>query len=71
MISQNPINPIFKLEFTDLYQLDGLKKIDQLFGDFLSDSDCDLHERYCLAKSDPRILHEKSMSELLIEVGKV
>ncbi|MFT7099507.1 MAG: NADPH-dependent glutamate synthase beta subunit-like oxidoreductase, partial [Rickettsiales bacterium] len=71
MINQNPINSIFKLSFSDLYQLDGLKNIDQYFNDFLKDQNSDLHEKYCAARFDPKILNASQESDLLIEVGKV
>ncbi|MFT7088209.1 MAG: hypothetical protein ACJAZX_001664, partial [Rickettsiales bacterium] len=71
MTHQNPINPIFQLKFSDLYQLDGLCKIDKFFDDFLKDQNLDLHTKYCAAKENPESLNSKQESDLLIETGKI
>ena len=67
----NPINPIFKLEFSDLYHRDGLEKIDQYFLQFLNDADENLHQQYLAAKINPSTLQAKDQSYLLIAVGKI
>jgi NADPH-dependent glutamate synthase beta subunit-like oxidoreductase/NAD(P)H-flavin reductase len=64
---ENPINSIFKLEFSDLYNRAGLQKIDQYFLQFLSDADADLYQKYLDALVDPKATN----SELLIAVGKI
>ena len=64
----NPINSIFKLEFSDLYNRDGLQKINQYFLQFLNDADTNLYEQYLSALEDPQA---QNQSELLIAVAKV
>jgi NADPH-dependent glutamate synthase beta subunit-like oxidoreductase/NAD(P)H-flavin reductase len=65
--TQNPINPSFKLEFGDLYQLEGLQKIDQYFLQFLQDHQADLYQKYVEARNNPTVVD----TNFLIEVGRV
>ncbi|MES2677136.1 MAG: pyridine nucleotide-disulfide oxidoreductase [Pseudomonadota bacterium] len=67
----NPINSIFQLAFADLYNRDGLRKIDDYFLQFLSDSNENLYQQYLSARINPQGLNIKETSELLIAVGKV
>ena len=82
MQSQNPINPIFNIEFESLYVREGLLKIDEHFLQFLQDystlqnfappsSSQNLFQQYLAAKNNPTILSDKEQSELLIAVGGV
>ena len=68
---ENPINPIFKLTFSDLYQRDGLLKINQYFLEFLADYDKSLHLQYLKSQSNPKALNKKDESDLLIKVAEV
>jgi NADPH-dependent glutamate synthase beta subunit-like oxidoreductase/NAD(P)H-flavin reductase len=70
-MTKNPINPAFKLEFTDLYNRDGLQKIDEYFLEFLKDNtDSSFYQKYLIARSDPQSLNKKEQSDLLIAVGR-
>jgi len=64
----NPINFIFKLDFSDLYNRDGLQKINQYFLQFLNDADANIYEQYIAALANPKAINQ---SELLIAVGKI
>jgi NADPH-dependent glutamate synthase beta subunit-like oxidoreductase/NAD(P)H-flavin reductase len=64
----NPINSIFKLGFSDLYNRDGLQKINQYFLQFLNDADADIYKQYLAALTNPKAINQ---SELLIAVGKI
>jgi NADPH-dependent glutamate synthase beta subunit-like oxidoreductase/NAD(P)H-flavin reductase len=64
---ETPINSIFKIEFSDLYNREGLQKINQYFLQFLSDADANLYQKYLSALANPN----DTNSELLIAVGKV
>lgn len=70
-MTQNPINSIFKLEFADLYNREGLQKIDEYFLQFLSDTDENLHQEYISARLNPKVINTKQQSDLLIAVGKI
>ncbi len=67
----NPINSIFQLEFTDLYNRFGLQKIDAYFLQFLNDFDGDLSKKYLAARSNPSALSSREQSELLTQIGKI
>ncbi len=71
MKHKNPVNPIFKLEFSDLYNREGLLKIDEFFLQFLNDCDENLYKEYIGFRTDSKGLEPKIRSELLIKVGKV
>jgi hypothetical protein len=58
----NFLNPSFNLDFQDLYQLDGLEKLQQKFSDFLQEKDCNIYQQFLINKS--------SDSQLLINVAK-
>ncbi len=64
----NPINSVFKLDFSDLYNRDGLQKINQYFLQFLSDADANIYKQYLAALTNPKAINQ---SELLIAVGKI
>ena len=62
MQSNNFLNPSFSLDFKDLYQLEGLKKIQNHFEEFLKKSDLNIYQQFLVNKSKD--------SQLLIEVAK-
>jgi hypothetical protein len=66
-----PSNPAlgFSLSFADLYDRDGLVRLDAAFVTFLHSSDPELHERLRTARADPERLAAKEESSLLIELG--
>ncbi len=57
------------LEFADLYNRDGLVKIDAIFFDFLQNSDSELATRFASARSNPDALDNKSESQLIIDLA--
>jgi len=71
MSLENPINPIFKISFADLYHRDGLVAIDHHFLQFLGDAHVNLCQKYIAARINPKTLSHKEKSELLIGVGKI
>ena len=68
---ENPINPIFKLQFSDLYDRKGLLEIDQYFLDFLNQADENLYKEYLDGRLNFKALSPLNHSELLIKVGKI
>lgn len=71
MKEQNPINPIFNLEFSDLYNRQGLLKIDEYFLQFVKDFDETLYEGNLSLRENRKGLTEKLESEFLIKNAKV
>lgn len=71
MKQQSPINPIFKLEFSDLYNRSGLLKIDEYFLQFVKDFDANLYEENITLRQNSKDLDDKVKSEFLIKNAKV
>lgn len=59
----------FNLGFNDLYQRDGLVKLDAAFIQELAASNADVHNRFVSARAGEGELSEKDASNLLIEVA--
>jgi NADPH-dependent glutamate synthase beta subunit-like oxidoreductase/NAD(P)H-flavin reductase len=59
----------FGLAFSDLYQREGLARIDGIFLDRLKARDPALYDRLVAARIDPSSLTAKQHSELIVEVG--
>jgi hypothetical protein len=57
------------LSFTDLYERDGLLRLDAAFLNFLADWDTVLRERLTGARANPGGLAPKAESELLIDLA--
>lgn len=61
--------PGFDLDFADLYNREGLVKLDQIFCEFLQVADTDLHTRLVRARQFPDELVPKDESALLIDLA--
>jgi len=59
----------FGIRFGDLYEREGLVRLDQAFLRFLHESDGALHERLLAARNAPQKLAAKEESDLLIELA--
>ncbi len=59
----------FNLKFTDLYNLDGLAKIDAEFVGSLKSSNLDLYNRLVTVRSNPTSFPDKDSSNLIIEIA--
>ncbi|NBC31745.1 MAG: FAD-dependent oxidoreductase [Alphaproteobacteria bacterium] len=57
------------LSFVDLYERDGLVRIDRLFLKHLEEAHAALHSRLLEARSAPETLSDKDESDLLIDLG--
>src|SRR4249919_1860407 len=58
------------LSFTDLYDRDGLARLDAAFAGWLQTVDVDVHARLMAARAAPEQLAAKDESNLLIEVAR-
>ena len=58
------------LSFTDLYDRDGLARLDAAFAGWLQTADVDVHARLMAARAAPEQLAAKDESNLLIEVAR-
>ena len=59
----------FGLHFKDLYEREGLLRVDQAFLGFLGEADQALKERLAAARAEPAKLASKAESELLIALA--
>src|SRR5277367_5139707 len=57
------------LGFADLYDREGLVRVDRAFIDHLAESDCALHHRLVRARRDPDGLGSAVESDLLVELA--
>src|SRR5277367_615255 len=57
------------LGFADLYDREGLVRVDRAFIDHLAESDCALHHRLVRARRDPDGLGHAAESDLLVELA--
>jgi NADPH-dependent glutamate synthase beta subunit-like oxidoreductase/NAD(P)H-flavin reductase len=57
------------LDFTDLYDRDGLARVDHLFVNHLAESDVALHDRLVTARRDPEGFGREAESDLLVELA--
>ena len=58
------------LSFTDLYDRDGLARLDAAFAGWLQTANVDVHARLMAARAAPDQLAAKDESNLLIEVAR-
>ncbi|MGZ5902571.1 MAG: hypothetical protein ACXWK3_22725, partial [Reyranella sp.] len=58
------------LSFNDLYDRDGLARLDAAFAGWLQTADVDVHARLMAARTAPDQLAAKDESNLLIEVAR-
>ncbi len=59
----------FGLVFEDLYDTDGLGRVDGAFADHLKTADGGLHERLVAARAAPDQLDAKATSQLIMDIG--
>jgi NADPH-dependent glutamate synthase beta subunit-like oxidoreductase/NAD(P)H-flavin reductase len=59
----------FGLAFDELYQTDGLARVDAAFSDWLREADANLHAAWSEARAKPAVLAYKAEAELLIAVA--
>ncbi|MDR4521106.1 MAG: hypothetical protein R3E36_10990 [Nitrosomonas sp.] len=59
----------FNMTVSDLYQRDGLLRVDQAFLDYLHEGDASLYKQLKIAREQPDSLQPKDESALLIEVA--
>jgi len=57
------------LDFADLYERDGLVRLDRAFVGDLAAADAALHDRLMAARAAPDALDRKSESDLLVELA--
>jgi len=58
-----------RLSFADLYERDGLIRLDRAFVAHLAAADVALHDRLVTARSEPEALDRKAESDLLVDLS--
>jgi len=66
---QARLEPGFGLSFTDLYNSEGLVRLDAAFLDYLTARDPQVQQRLIDARKDPESLDEKALSTLLVDAA--
>src|SRR5438477_11131881 len=59
----------YGLSFPDLYDRDGLIRLDRAFVEHLAAADTALHERLMAGRADPEALDRKAESDLLVDLA--
>src|SRR5215831_7744631 len=59
----------YGLEFSDLYDRDGLIRVDRAFVAHLAAADAELHNRLMAGRADPSVLDRKAESDLLVDLA--
>jgi len=59
----------FGLSFAELYQRDGLLRLDAAFQEFLGGADADLRDRLAAGRASPDLLVPRSESALILDVA--
>ncbi|MDP8983281.1 MAG: FAD-dependent oxidoreductase [Acidobacteriota bacterium] len=67
--ASNPLTLNFNVRFEDLYQRDGLVRLDSVFLTHLQASDSDLHARLIAARANPAAIAPKDYSTLIIDAA--
>jgi NADPH-dependent glutamate synthase beta subunit-like oxidoreductase/NAD(P)H-flavin reductase len=57
------------LSFADLYDRDGLARLDQTFASHLAGTDVGLHDRLMRARSDPDAMEKQALSDLVVDLA--
>ncbi|MCC8417614.1 MAG: FAD-dependent oxidoreductase [Rickettsia endosymbiont of Bryobia graminum] len=65
------MNLAFGLNFTELYTLEGLKKLDQIFLKFLQDHDHNLYKNLLLLRSNSNQINQDFYSNFLLEISPI
>ncbi len=65
------MNLSFGVDFTDLTNLEGLKKLDQIFLKFLQSNSNALYEQLLLLRNNPHTINSQYYSEFLLEISPI
>lgn len=68
---RNPLNPAFGLDFYDLYDASGLKKVDAEFNKFISQKSAEVYQELLALRSNPQNFSDEEKSVILIETALV
>jgi NADPH-dependent glutamate synthase beta subunit-like oxidoreductase/NAD(P)H-flavin reductase len=68
-VGERVLSLAFGLDFGNLYQREGLVKLDAIFLDQLREAAPELHARLMNARQDPAALNRKQSSELIVELA--
>ena len=67
----NPLNSIFNLDFKDLYQRNGLIKLNQKFEEFLLEKNSEIAAEFFILKQNPQDFSIVKKSAILIDIARV
>ena len=59
----------FGLDFADLHNIDGLKKLDLIFLSYLKNNDQSLYHKLLTLRNNPDKINNKAYSDFLLEIA--
>jgi hypothetical protein len=71
LVAMSELSLAFGFSFHDLYDRDGLVRLDRAFADHLKTAEADLFNRLMAARAEPAAIEDKDHSDLLTELGPV
>lgn len=71
MNKENPLNTSLKLDFYDLYENEGLKKIDAEFKKFFALKNLEIYQKFCDLKLSQSLFSKSEKDLILIESAKI
>jgi len=74
MPSKNPLKPIFDLTFEDLYEREGLEKLNKKFEEYLNEKTPEIAARFLMLKkveAGLEFMTNPQKSQILIDVARV
>ncbi len=70
-MTKNFLNPVFNLNFSDLYKVEGLEKVNSYFCEFFQVRNYELYKNFSILKKDPKYFEKKESDLILIESAKI
>ncbi len=70
MMIESPLNPALALDFYDLYNSEGLQKVEEKFQQFFAIKNQNLHQNFAALKNNPLSFDKKQQTAILIEAAR-
>lgn len=71
MTIENPLNPALALDFYDLYNFEGLQKVDVKFHEFFATKNHAIYNDFVALKNNPASFVKKQQMKILIDTARV
>ena len=71
MMIENPLNPALALDFHDLYNFEGLQKVEVKFHEFFAAKNQEVYNNFIALKNNPASFVKKQQMAILIDAARV